>query len=61
MVLVTPQMVYMPPPPPAHLKELTGTLPIMQFDTTLTPSLAQPQNGSQTSTTVNSHLANTPP
>ena len=57
MVLVTPQMVYMTP----HLKELTGTLPIMQFDTTLTPSLAQPQNGSQTSTTVNSHLANTPP
>ena len=58
MVLVTPQMVYMTP---AHLKELTGMLPIMQFDTTLTPSLAQPQNGSQTSTTVNSCLANTPP
>ena len=56
MVLVTPQMVYMTP----HLKELTGVLPIMQFDTTLTPSLAQLQNGSQTSTIVNSCLANTP-
>ena len=57
MVLVTPQMLYMTP----RLKELTGMLPIMQFDTTLTPSLAQLQNGNQTSTTVNSCLANTPP
>ena len=46
MVLVTRQMVYMTP----HLKELTGMLPIRQFDTTQTPPLAQLQNGNQTST-----------
>ena len=49
-------------PPPPSLEGINwNAAHNAVWHNTLTPSLAQLQNGSQTSTTVNSCLANTPP